>query len=178
MSASPAIEIEQLTADDEKTMATLADLVNRVYAIAEDSMWVPGATRTNPEELARFTQAGQIVVARIAGEIVGSIRVQQLDAQTAETGMLVSSPEHRNRGIGTQLRNHVITQLRARGTTTLQIELLVPRNHTQDSKQFMAAWNERTGYKVVRHGALEDHYPDLAPLLATPCDYIIYNKPL
>jgi GNAT superfamily N-acetyltransferase len=181
MSAAPAIEIEQLAADagaDEKTMVHLADLVNRVYAVAEDGLWSPGATRTNAEELSRFTQAGEIVVARLDGELVGSIRVRQLDAATAETGMLVSAPEHRNLGIGTQLRAYAVDLLRRRGTTTIQIELLVPRNHTQESKQFMAAWNERDGYKVVRQGTLEDDYPHLAPLLATPCDYIIYNKTL
>lgn len=181
MSASPAIEIEQLAVDasaDEKTMAQLAELVNRVYAVAEDGLWAPGATRTNAEELGEFTRAGEIVVARREGEIVGSIRVRQLDAVTAETGMLVSAPEHRNLGIGTRLRNYVVDLLRRRGTTTLQIELLVPRDRIQESKEFMAAWNERNGYRVVGRGALEDHYPDLAPQLAIPCDYIIYNKTL
>jgi hypothetical protein len=29
-----------------------------------------------------------------------------------------------------------------------------------------------------RTGAFEGNYPQLAPLLATPCDFVIYRKPL
>jgi hypothetical protein len=36
----------------------------------------------------------------------------------------------------------------------------------------------RIGYRIVDHGRLEDTYPQLAPLLATACDYRIYEKPL
>jgi hypothetical protein len=31
---------------------------------------------------------------------------------------------------------------------------------------------------VRRTGAIEEAYPALAPLLATPCDFVIYGKPL
>ena len=177
----PPIQIEALperASHDADTMTRIADLVNAVYATAEEGLWLPGATRTNPREMAELTRTGQIVVARLADDVVGSIRVQRLDADTGETGMLVVDPKHRNRGIGQELRRFVADMLRAAGVTTLQIELLVPRDWTPPSKEFMAGWNERSGYQVVRKGAFEDQYPDLAPLLATPCDFIIYNKAL
>ena len=176
---TPPIRIEALTegvSADVDTMSRIADLVNEVYATAEEGLWLRGATRTSAREMSELTRAGQIVVARMADDVVGSIRVQRLDADTGETGMLVVDPKHRNQGIGRELRRFVTDMLRAAGVTTLQIELLVPRGWTPASKEFMASWNERSGYQVVRKGAFEDQYPDLAPLLATPCDFIIYNN--
>ncbi|MFD9957830.1 GNAT family N-acetyltransferase [Amycolatopsis sp. NPDC058986] len=181
MSVSTDLKVELLppeASDDQHTMTHLAEMVNRVYATAEHGLWLPGATRTNVDEIKEFTKAGQIVVARIGTLIVGSIRVQQLDPNTAETGMLVADPRFRNIGIGRELRRFVIDMLRGRGVKSLQIELLVPREGTQESKKFMAEWNERSGYKVVRRGSLQEQYPALAPQLAVPCDFIIYNKDL
>lgn len=176
-----SLQIEVLperASHDVDTINRIADLVNEVYATAEQGLWLPGAARTNVDEIAELTRAGPLVVARLEDVIVGSIRVQHLDAETGETGMLVADPNHRNVGIGRELRRFVTEMLRRDGITTLQIELLVPRDWTQESKTFMARWNERSGYEVVRHGAFVEQYPGLAPLLATPCDFIIYNKAL
>lgn len=159
-------------------MRHLADLINRVYAAAEKGQWLPGATRTSTEEITELAQAGQIVVARVDGAVVGAIRVRHLDSRTGETGMLAVDPEYRNLGIARELRRFVADLLRSQGIATLQIELLVPRDWDQASKKVMAGWNSRAGYKVVRKGAFEEQYPDLAPQLATPCDFIIYHKEL
>lgn len=178
---SPPLRIEPLPAEasaDTQLMRSITDLVNRVYAEAEDGQWLPGTTRTDIEEITEFTRAGQLVVAWLDDAVVGSIRVQYFDARTAETGMLVADPEHRGKGIGRELRRFVIDVLKDQGIETLQIELLVPREWKQPSKDFMAGWNERSGYRVVRRGAFEDQYPHLAPRLATPCDFIIYHKSL
>ena len=34
------------------------------------------------------------------------------------------------------------------------------------------------GYRIVRTGRLEEAYPDLVAMLATPCEFVIYHKPL
>lgn len=178
---SPVLRIEALPPEashDAATMQTLTDLVNDVYATAEQGLWLPGTTRTDVAEMTESTRAGEIVVARWGDDLVGSIRVRRLDTDTAETGMLVAHPGHRNLGVGRQLRRHVTAMLRQAGVKTLQIELLVPRDWTPEPKAFMARWNERSGYAVVRKGAFDDMYPELAPKLATPCDFIIYEKAL
>jgi hypothetical protein len=38
----------------------------------------------------------------------------------------------------------------------------------------MAGW----GYVETRRGTIDEAYPHLAPLLATPCDFVIYRKDL
>jgi hypothetical protein len=45
-------------------------------------------------------------------------------------------------------------------------------------KEFLAGWYTRIGYRVARTGTIDEAYPALAPLLATPCDFVIYHKDL
>jgi hypothetical protein len=54
----------------------------------------------------------------------------------------------------------------------------VPRTWSHPSKAFLKAWYERIGYELVRIGTIDEAYPDLAPLLATECDFLIYTKKL
>jgi hypothetical protein len=44
-------------------MARIAELANRVYAVAEDGLWTAGSTRTTPDEVVELTQAGQVAMA-------------------------------------------------------------------------------------------------------------------
>ena len=60
----------------------------------------------------------------------------------------------------------------------MQLELLVPREWTHPSKQFLADWYDRLGYRVTQRADLAEDYPHLAPSLATPCDFLVYRKDL
>jgi hypothetical protein len=52
----------------------------------------------------------------------------------------------------------------------------VRRRHP--SKEFLKSWYGRLGYRLVRTTKLDDGHPHLAPLLATPCDLEVHEKPL
>jgi ubiquinone/menaquinone biosynthesis C-methylase UbiE/GNAT superfamily N-acetyltransferase len=164
--------------DDASLMKRITDLINEVYAVAEDGLWIDGATRTTPDELAELTKAGEIAVARLHGRIVGCVRVQRLDEQTGEFGMLVADPAYRGVGIGRELVRFAERKSTAAGLGTMQLELLVPRGWSHPTKEFLAAWYTRIGYRVARTGSIDEAYPALAPLLATPCDFVIYRKDL
>jgi hypothetical protein len=60
----------------------------------------------------------------------------------------------------------------------MQLELLVPREWSHPSKEFLRGWYARRGYRLVRVTTLDEAYAHLAPLLATPCDLEIHEKPL
>jgi ribosomal protein S18 acetylase RimI-like enzyme len=92
--------------------------------------------------------------------------------------MLVADPDHRGEGIGRELVRFAEELSRRRGLDTMQLELLVPRDWTHPNKEFLDAWYTRIGYRPVRTGRFEQSYPQLEPLLATPCDFVIYRKPL
>jgi ribosomal protein S18 acetylase RimI-like enzyme len=177
----PSLEIELLSpsaSEDDATIDRLTDLVNQVYAVAEDGIWTPGSARTTQAEMAGMVKAGTIAVARRSGRIVGCIRVQRLESGEGEFGLLAADPELRGVGIGRELVRFAEDVCRRDGLATMQLEILVPRGWTHPSKEFLVSWYTRIGYRQVRTGALEDNYPALAPLLATPCDFAIYHKDL
>jgi GNAT superfamily N-acetyltransferase len=174
-------DITLLTAADSDSaplMARVAELTNEVYAIAENGLWTAGATRTTIGEIVELTRAGEIAVARLNGRVVGSVRVQRLDGRTGEFGMLAADPAHRGLGVGRELVRFAERRSRDAGLLDMQLELLVPRGWSHPSKVFLDEWYTRMGYRVARTGAIEEAYPALAPLLATPCDFMIYRKPL
>ena len=178
---APDLAIELLpaaaAADDDLTTA-LADLVNRVYRVAEAGLWVDGATRTTAAETAAMIAAGEVAVARVDGQLVGAVRILQLDGRAGELGMLVADPDRRGIGIGRDLVAFAEELSRQRGLGAMQLELLVPREWTHPEKERLHAWYSRIGYAPVRSGTIDGSYPHLAPLLATPCDFVIYEKDL
>ena len=178
---APPLEIELLSpsaAEEDKTVDRLTDLVNRVYAVAECGLWTAGSTRTTHVEMAGMIRTGTIAVARRSGRIVGCVRVQRLESGEGEFGLLAADPDLRGIGIGRELVRFAEEACRRDGLDTMQLELLVPRNWTHPSKEFLVSWYTRIGYRQVRTGSLQDSYPSLAPLLATPCDFAIYHKDL
>ena len=92
--------------------------------------------------------------------------------------MLVSAPGHRGNGVGRDLVDFAEQHSRERGMRTIQLELLVPTAWQHSTKEFLKAWYGRIGYRQVRTSSIDDNYPHLAPLLATPCELTIYEKPL
>lgn len=169
-------------AADVALVAALTDLVNRVYAVAEDGLWAGGAARTTEAEMAGLVAAGEIAVARVRGGdgagIVGAVRVQRLAGGEGEFGMLVAAPAYRGAGVGRELVRFAERWCHDQGLVTLQLELLVPRTWSHPVKEFLRDWYTRLGYRPVRTGSIDDSYPALAPLLATPCDFVVYHKDL
>jgi GNAT superfamily N-acetyltransferase len=163
---------------DQPLVEEITNLVNRVYATAEEGLWLDSAARTTAAELREMIAAGQIAVARMDGRVVGSVRVHQLGGGLGEFGMLVAHPAYRGEGIGRKLISFAEDLSARRGLSTMQLELLVPREWSHPVKDFLGAWYTRIGYLPVHKGSIEDSYPHLAPLLATPCDFVIYHKPL
>jgi GNAT superfamily N-acetyltransferase len=173
--------IEMLSAahaTDDHLVEVVIDLVNRVYATAEAGLWIDGATRTTIAEIRQMIAAEEIAVACVDEQVVGSVRIQQLDDDTGEFGMLVADPDRRGEGIGRDLVLFAEDLARRRGSSTMQLEVLLPRGWSHPTKEFLRAWYGRLGYTPVRAGSIDEAYPHLAPLLATPCDYVVYHKPL
>jgi GNAT superfamily N-acetyltransferase len=164
--------------DDPGRGAGLADLINEVYAVAESGLWRAGAKRTTSAELAGLIRAGEIVVATRDDEILGCVRVHDVTADTSEFGILVADPEKRNVGVGNALLDFAEERSRERGMRAMQLELLVPREWSHPSKEFLKGWYGRRGYRPISTRRMDLAYPHLAPLLATPCDLEVHEKPL
>ncbi|MBV9448942.1 MAG: GNAT family N-acetyltransferase [Streptosporangiaceae bacterium] len=173
-------------AEDPALVSALTDLINEVYAAAEDGLWTEGTTRTSAAEVAGITRAGEFAVAvgpgqfnTVAahdGQLLGCVRIRRLDGDVSEFGMLAVAPSHHGTGIGRELVRYAERISRDAGSRAMQLELLVPRTWQHSSKEFLARWYERIGYQVIRTGTTDEFYPELTPLLATPCDFVVYRK--
>jgi GNAT superfamily N-acetyltransferase len=164
--------------EDAGLAAEIADLVNRVYAEAEAGLWLDGAARTSAAEVADLIRAGQIAAVRSGDHITGAVRLQQLDDELGEFGMLVAAPEARGTGVGRDLVSFAEQWGRERGLTRMQLELLVPQTWDHPVKEFLREWYTRIGYRVVRKGDLAEDYPELVEHLACPCDFLVFHKDL
>jgi GNAT superfamily N-acetyltransferase len=170
--------LEPAAADDAGLVGSVTHLVNAVYAVAEEGLWQDGVTRTKLEEVRRFVGAGEIVVATVGGTVAGCLRAQWLGDDLAGLGMLAVAPEHRSTGLGRDLVAFAERRALDAGRVTMQLEVLVPRDWSHPSKDHLAGWYPHLGYRIVRTGTIDEPYPHLAPLLATPCDFVIYHKSL
>jgi GNAT superfamily N-acetyltransferase len=158
--------------------AEIADLVNKVYAGGEAGLWLAGEQRTSTEEVTRLIEAGQLAAARLDGHLAGIVRLQQLDDRTGEFGMLAADPQLRGVGIGRDLVAFAEAWMRGRSLPVSQLELLVPQTWQHPVKEFLRAWYLRLGYRLVRTDTLDRDYAHLVPYLATPCDFLIFQKAL
>ena len=172
---------QQLTltdAEDATLVARVTDLINEAYQGSEDGIWLESAARTSTDEVAGLVRANEIAVTRLSGEVVGCVRVQSLDAETSEFGMLAVDGAFRGRGIGRDLVAWAERFSRDRGHRRMQLKLLWPREQVHPFKAFLATWYTGIGYTVTSKGSMDDEYPDLAQSLAVPCDFLIYHKDL
>ncbi len=119
--------------------------------------------------MTRLIESGEIAVARVNGDLVGAVRMQAVAEDTGEFGMLVADPERRGIGIGRDLVAFAEGHYREGGMRAMQLELLVPRDWEHPNKVFLDDWYRRIGYRVIRTTTLDEAYPELGPLLATPC---------
>jgi GNAT superfamily N-acetyltransferase len=179
--ADEPIDVELLggaRARDAVLVARLADMINAVYTAAELGIWREGATRTSPREIAGLTVAGEIAVATRGGELAGSVRLHDVAADVSEFGLLAAAPAHRGTGVGRALVDFAERSSRERGLRAIRLELLLPRTWTHPHKEVLKAWYERRGYRLAGAGTIDAAHPHLAPLLATPCELAVYEKPL
>jgi GNAT superfamily N-acetyltransferase len=181
MATNPDLAVDLLDGEasrDAGLVAELTGLINDVYATAERGLWRDEATRTTPAEVAELISGRQIAVATRDGHLVGSVQVHQVADGVSEFGMLVAAPDQRGTRIGASLVDFAERQGRQRGLRAMQLELLVPREWRHPSKEFLKSWYGRLGYRLISTRRMDDTHPHLAPLLATPCDLQVYEKPL
>jgi GNAT superfamily N-acetyltransferase len=165
-------------ATDDETVAAITGLINDVYASAEEGLWADGAARTTKEEVAALVREGRLAAACLDGHLVGCVRTGRLDDRTSDFGLLAADPRHRGAGVGRDLVRYAERRGLDAGSTTMRLELLVPREWSHPFKEFLAGWYGRLGYRRIGTGTVEAAHPGLAPLLATPCDLAVYEKDL
>jgi GNAT superfamily N-acetyltransferase len=170
--------LEPERARDAALVEELTALINHEYAASETGLWRDDAARTSAAQVAELIAAGEIAVATRDGRIVGSVRIHDVAPGVSEFGLLVAAAAERGTGVGRALLDFVERDGRERGLRAVQLELLSPREWAHPSKEFLRDWYGRRGYRVIRTESPGVRYPELAAMLATPCDLEIREKPL
>jgi GNAT superfamily N-acetyltransferase len=171
-----ATPLDPAEARDEVLVDELVGIINRAYAHGEAGLWRDGWARTGPGEIAEAILGGGMLAATADGRLAGCAHVQALDAQTADLGLLAAAPERWSAGVGRELMSSAEALVRSRGVTTMQLELLVPKEWVHPEKERLRAWYTRLGYRFVRPAPFGEVAAHLAPHLATPCEFLIFRK--
>lgn len=165
-------------ARDELLVEELVGLVNAAYAVGEAGLWLEGVARTGPDEIAGAIAGGGMLAAAHEGRLVGCASVRPLDADTADLALISAAPDRWGSGVGRVLVHAAEELMRSRGMTTMQLELLVPKGSAHPNKDRLRAWYTRLGYRVVRSAPFEEVAVHSASQLATPCEFLIFQKRL
>lgn len=176
-----SIDIQMLPCNARTNMADMehmTNIVNRVYAASEESLWMHGAVRTTVAEMAALTSDGEIAVARSMGKIVGCVRVRGIDEETGEFGMLAVDEAYQGTGIGRELIGYAEQKCQEEHLCKMQLELLVPQEGSHPAKVILENWYARIGYHPVHTETIDASFPKLAQMLAIPCKFVVFQKEL
>jgi GNAT superfamily N-acetyltransferase len=165
-------------AHDEALVEDLVRLINEAYAVGEAGLWQEGAARTDSGEISEAILDSGMLTAKLDGELVGCACIRRLDPETADLGLVSAATDRWGSGIGRELVRAAEELARSRGVTTMQLELLVPRQRSHPEKDRLRDWYTRLGYQVVRTAPFEEVAAHLEPRLATPCEFLIFRKSL
>jgi GNAT superfamily N-acetyltransferase len=157
---------------DEGLVEHVVRLINCAYAVGEAGLWQEGAMRIQPRDIAAAIRNRGLLAARVEGRIVGCAYVRQLDAGTADLGLISTATDYWGGGIGRELVRSAEELMRSRGVTTMQLGLLVPKGWVHPEKNKLHAWYMRLGYRVVRSAPFEQIASHLAPQLAVRCEIL------
>ncbi|WP_082881407.1 GNAT family N-acetyltransferase [Lederbergia galactosidilytica] len=176
-----SIEIQMLpsqASSNLEDMKKVTNIVNDVYGVSEENLWMDGAVRTTVEEIAEYTENGEIAVARSMEQIIGCVRVTWIDKETGELGMLAVDEQYQGTGIGRKLILFAEEKCRNEEFHKMQLELLVPEEGSHPSKVILENWYTRLGYQQIRTDSFAASFPRLAQLLAIPCKLVVFQKQL
>jgi DNA-binding MarR family transcriptional regulator/GNAT superfamily N-acetyltransferase len=113
-----AVSIQPMAAGEENRFAEL----NRNWIEAYFEMEEPDRqVLFHPRETI-LKAGGQIYMARLDGEIVGTCALLKLDARTYELAKMAVAPEAHGRQVGARLCDHVIAEAKRLGADTLLLQ--------------------------------------------------------
>jgi GNAT superfamily N-acetyltransferase len=148
----------------------IARMINAAYAAGEAGLWRPGTERISAPAVRDLLEAGELIVVHRDGALAGCVRVRELDADTAELGLLSAARE--GSGAGRELIARAEQWAREHGKTRMRLQLLVPVEGEHAFKVRLHDWYSRLGYRVTGREA----FPHES--LAAPCDLVNYEKGL
>ena len=167
--------IRLATSKDQSAVIAMA---NDVYASSEKEFWKEGYYRLNEEEFNRYEQAKWLYLAEIDDELVGCVLMRPVDKITTSFSMLICHPNHRKKGIGKTLVEHVFKTAREKNYQKMQLEILTPIDWVHKEKEFLKTWYTSLDFKLVKEVNFLDYYPNHGHFMKCPLLFSLYEKDL
>ena len=139
--------IRNATQNDKDAVIAMA---NEVYYDSEREFWKEGYYRIDKKEFNHFIDNKWLYLGEIENELVGCVLMKPVDKITTSFSMLICHPDHRKKGIGKTLVNHVFETAIKNGYQKMQIEILSPLNWVHEEKEFLKTWYCSIGFSFIK----------------------------
>jgi GNAT superfamily N-acetyltransferase len=132
------------------------------YAETEVNIWGENYTRCPLDEYKTLLDQGEIIIAWLDGQIVGSIHVYPVTHNRYGFGLLNADFSLGGQGIGSGLVEQAEKHAKQNGAKLMQLEILRPKVELLAEKERLKKWYTRLGYKLVSTGDFTELKPDKA----------------
>ena len=133
------MDIRLATFNDQSAVISMA---NEVYYSSEREFWKEGYYRINEKEYTHFITEEWLYLAEIDENLVGCVLMKPVDDITTSFSMLICHPEHRKKGIGKTLVDHVFKTAYEKKYQRMQLEILSPLHWVHEEKEFLKHLDE------------------------------------
>ncbi len=181
MSESLQVELADLNKLNGQEVKKLFDIMIHGYATTEAEVWGPNYMRMPFEEFNEVITSGQLFIARLNNELVGSIQVKPLTEDTYVFGLLSADFNQKGKGIGRKLIETAEDHARQAGANYMQLEILRPLDIDVPFKTVLKDWYEGMGYKLESTMTFierKPHRTEKAKQLIRPSVFDCYLKEL
>ena len=161
-----------------KDQSSVISMANEVYSTSEREFWKEGYYRLNAEEFNHYEKAKWLHLAEINNELVGCVLMRPVDGITTSFSMLICHPNHRKKGIGKTLVEHVFKIALEDNYLKMQLEILSPIEWLHDEKEFLKRWYDSLGFKLLKEVNFADYYPNHGKYMKCPLLFSLYEKDL
>ena len=167
---------KELTASQTKEAH---EILRIAYAVTEKEIWGDNYDRLFLEDFTKIVKSGDIFVAYLNDQIVGSVHIYASDKDTYRFSLLSVDFKHGGNGIGTALIKRAEEEALKHGAKQIKIEILRVKNVDVPHKLRLHQYYQRLGYVHTGSEDCSCLIPDWKyELLVAPSDFDFYCKKL
>lgn len=159
-----------------KEKELLHNIMRQAYAETEIEIWGENYVRMDREEYFDLIYQGSILYATLENEICGSIYFYRITDDVYGFSLLCTREGYKHKGVGRTLIEAVEAEAKKTGASSIQIEILRPRDFDTEPKTILRKWYESLGYTFLSSDNFADSSPDQALLLKVPSNFDRYIK--
>ena len=163
----------------EEEIVKVHSILQIAYEVTEEEIWGKNYDRLFVEDFRKLVKEGNIYVAYLNEEIVGSVHAYVKDEETYKFGLLSTDFKYGGQGIGTALIKRVEEEALKNGAKQIKIEILRVKDREVPHKLRLAEYYKRLGYQFTGAEDCSCIIPDWKyKLLVAPSNFDFYCKVL